>query len=151
MTTSKLRATGLVLGLTLSFAAPLTAEARDSRLQLPIADALATPDAQAKVNPNVKLFWGTQQYPKPVQAFGEITSNKKTNNLNKSDKEGCQWTFLSAVIALQEKAVQEGGNAVVEIRSVYRDDNVVSETEFECGAGAFLAGVALRGTIVKLP
>jgi hypothetical protein len=59
--------------------------------------------------------------------------------------------FLSAVLSLQERVRQLGGNAVVKIKSVYRGGDLSSETEYECGAGAIMGGVALQGEVVKLP
>jgi len=127
------------------------AYARDTRLKLPIKDAMETGEFKAQADANIKLFFGAQQYPKPVQSFGTFTSNKKTNFFNKSDKEGCEWVFLSAALALQERARQLGGNAVVKIKSVYKGGDLSSETEYECGAGAVMGGVALQGEVVKLP
>jgi len=40
---------------------------------------------------------------------------------------------------------------VVKIKSVYRGADLSSETEYECGAGALMGGVALQGEVVKLP
>lgn len=134
--------------MTASLLVPPSAAARDSRLQMPIADA--TTSAGNRLGDSVKLFWGPQAHPEVERRFATVTSNKKTNFLNKSDKEGCEWAWLSAVLALQERAVREGGNAVVEITSVYRGGVLSSETEYECGAGSVIGGVALQGTIVKL-
>lgn len=58
--------------------------------------------------------------------------------------------FLSAMIALQDRARREGGNAVVNIRSYYKKNEVNSSSEFECGAGAVMAGVTLEGEVVTL-
>ena len=140
----------LLLAAALSMMAGQSVQARDDHLRFPIADALATPDAQAKVDPKIKLYWGPQQFPTPVQQMGEFTSNKKTNAFNKSDKDACNWAFLSAVVSLQERATREGGNAVVNIHSVYRNEDVSSDSEYVCGAGKLMSGVALRGTVVKL-
>jgi hypothetical protein len=125
------------------------ADARDTRLKLPIKDALAANGAQGALGSEVKFFFGPGG-PKPAQTMGTYTSNKKTNFANKSDKEGCEWAFLSAMIALKERAVAEGGNAVVNIQSFYKKNEFSSATEYECGAGAFVGGVTLRGTVVKL-
>jgi hypothetical protein len=125
------------------------AEARDDRLKMPIADATAA--GGGKLDGSVKFFWGSQSYPKGGKELGTYTSNKKTNFFNKSDKEGCEWAWLSAMLALQDRAKQEGGNAVVNIHSVYKSQDFSSETEYECGAGSVMGGVALRGTVVKLP
>jgi hypothetical protein len=131
--------------------APAPADARDDRLRFPIADALATADAKEKLDPAIRLFFGAQKHPKPVKSFGTDTTNKKTNFFNKDDKEGCEWVFLSALLQLQSRARKLGANGVVNIASVYRGANLESETEYECGAGTFIGGVALRGEFVKLP
>lgn len=131
--------------------AATVAQARDDHLQLPIKDALASDAAQSKLDKNVRLFFGKQAHPKPVKSMGEWKTNKKTNAFNKSDKEACEWVFLSAVMELQERARAEGGNAVINIRSNYKSHEKSSETEYTCGAGGLMAGVAFKGTVVKLP
>ena len=45
--------------------------------------------------------------------------------------------------------VKEGGNAVVNIVSNYKNKETSSETEYMCGNGALMAGVALKGTVIK--
>mgnify|MGYP000936543396 CR=1 FL=1 len=131
--------------------APSAAQARDEHLSLPIKDALETPAAQSKLDKDVKLYFGKQKHPKPAKTLGEWKTNKKTNAFNKSDKAACEWVFLSAVLELQERARKEGGNAVINIRSNYKSHEKSSETEYTCGAGALMAGVAFKGTIVRLP
>lgn len=125
-------------------------QARDTHLKLPLSDAMATADYKAKVDPNIQLFFGNQEHPKPQQSFGTVKTNKKTNFFNKSDKEGCEWVFISAILTLQEAAKQRGANAVVNIKSNYKNQEFVSETEYECGAGAVTGGVAFIGELVKL-
>ena len=127
-----------------------SAHARDERLKMPIKEAMETPEAQDKLGTGVKFFFGSQKSPKPASTMGTFTSNKKTNFANKSDQAGCQIAFLSAMIALKERALAEGGNAVINIHSVYKNEKFESDTEYECGAGKILGGVALRGTVVKL-
>jgi hypothetical protein len=123
--------------------------ARDSHLKLPIKDAMETADAKQRLGTDVKFFFGPQA-PKGAKTFGTYTSNKKTNFANKSDKEGCEWAFLSAMLSLKERAIAEGGNAIVNIQSYYKKNEFSSATEYECGAGAFVGGVTLRGTVAKL-
>jgi hypothetical protein len=126
-------------------------QARDDVLTFSIEGALNTPDAKEKITPDVALFWGDQAHPKSEKEFGTFTTNRKTNAFGKSDQTACEWVFLSAVIELQKRARDEGGNAVVDIHSYYKSVDFSSQTEFKCGAGSFVAGVALRGTVVKLP
>ncbi|MDE1460342.1 excinuclease ATPase subunit [Spartinivicinus poritis] len=125
-------------------------EARDTRVMHSIQEALSKPAAKEKLLPNVPLYFGNQPTPRVLKTLGEYMSNKKTNAFNKSDKEACQWVILSALISLQQRALQEGGNAVVNIKSYYKKNEISSTTEFECGAGALIAGVTLKGTVVKL-
>ena len=128
-----------------------SAKGRDDHIKLPIQGALEKGQSyKEKVGTDIKLFWGTQKTPAVDRKMGEFTSNKKTNAANKSDQEACDLAFISAVIALQQRARKEGGNAVVSIRSVYKQEDSNSPTEVICGAGKIMAGVALRGTVVKL-
>lgn len=124
--------------------------ARDSRQVIAYADAMNMPAAKEKLNGDIQFFFGDQKFPAVERKMAEYTSNKKTNALNKSDQEACQWVFLSAMVSLRDRAIREGGNAVVNIHSYYKKNELSSATEFECGAGTFVAGVALRGTVVKL-
>lgn len=126
------------------------ADARDDRLKLPLASALAKAEASGKLAPGIKLFFGKQKYAQPKAEFGQARTNKKTNFFNKTDKEACEWAFLSAMIALTQYAEKQGGNAVVNIRSNYKDVVFVSETEYECGAGNVTGGTAFIGDVVRL-
>jgi uncharacterized protein YbjQ (UPF0145 family) len=126
------------------------AKGRDDHIKLPIQGALEKGQSyKDTVGSDIKLYWGTQKTPAVATKMGEFTSNK-TNAANKSDQDACDLAFISAVIALQQRARKEGGNAVVNIRSVYKGEDSDSPTEFVCGAGKIMAGVALRGTVVKL-
>jgi uncharacterized protein YbjQ (UPF0145 family) len=128
-----------------------SAAGRDDHIKLPIQGALEKGQSyKEKVGSDIRLFWGPQKTPAVDRKMGEFTSNKKTNAANKSDQEACDLAFISAVIALQQRARKEGGNAVVNIRSVYKNEDSDSPSEFICGAGKIMAGVALRGTVVKL-
>src|SRR5690606_21982787 len=135
------------LGIVLLLGA-VHAEARDSELMRPINDVLER--YESKLDSDVALYFGKQSHPAVAKKLGEFPTNKKTNGFNKSDSEACEWVMLSALLSLQERAVREGGNAVVNIRSYYKKDEVSSETEYECHNGAFVAGVALIGEVVKL-
>jgi hypothetical protein len=123
---------------------------RDSKLIFSIQDAMQSAEFQERLDPNIRLYFGTQNHSKKLQSFGNFTTNKKTNAFGKSDGEACRWVFLSALLTLQERAKTEGGNAVVNIISYYKKEKNSSNSEFECHAGAIIAGVALNGDVVKL-
>ncbi|MDP6589114.1 MAG: excinuclease ATPase subunit [Alphaproteobacteria bacterium] len=129
---------------------PSHAMARDERLMLSISEALQSRGSE-KLNRNeVQFFFGDQPHPPIVESFGTFISNRKTNAFAKKDKTACEWAFSSAMIAFQERARSEGGDAVINIHSYYKKEDVSSESEYMCGAGAFVAGVAFRGEVVKL-
>lgn len=144
-----MRISALTLSLALALAST-AALARDDRNMYPLEDPLNTEAAKEKLDPEVKLYFGNQKHTKVEKRYGEWGTNKKTNAFGKSDKQACEWAFLSAVMELQERARKEGGNAVVNIRSNYKNQTTSSETEYMCGSGAIMAGVALKGDVVKL-
>ena len=141
----------LALVTIVAIAAATPSFARDDRLKFPVQAALAKGQSyKEKLDPSIKLFFGAQKTPAVVKKIGEWTSNKKTNAANKSDQEACEVAFISAVVSLQDRARREGGNAVVNITSVYKNEPFSSPKEYMCGAGTFMSGVALRGTVVTL-
>lgn len=127
-----------------------SAFARDTVQAVSIEAALSTEKAKAALGEDVAFFFGDQSPGAIVKEFGEIKTNKKTNAFGKSDSDACQWAFLSAMIALRDRALQDGGNAVINIKSNYKNNLTSSESTFQCGAGGIVAGVALVGTVVKL-
>jgi hypothetical protein len=126
----------------------LPVSARDDHLKFPIAAALGTADAKVKLDPHIALYFGKSPAPSG-QDMGTFTTNKKTRAFGKDDQTACEWVFLSAVLALQERARQLQATAVVNIQSVYKNEPFSSEKEFMCGAGTFMSGVALSGKFIK--
>lgn len=142
----KINITALSLAALLSCTA---AHARDTTHLFSIEEALSTPAAQEKLNKGVKFYFG-ETAPKAATHLGTHVSNRKTNAFNKTDKEACEWVFLSSLLALQDRAIKDGGNAVINIHSFYKKKARHSDKEYECHAGAFVAGTALKGDVVKL-
>lgn len=126
------------------------ADARDTEGNYSIAEALAMEEAKQRLGDDIAFYFGEQKTPKVEKSYGEFKTNKKTNAFNKTDKEACQWVFLSAMLELKSRAVREGGNAVINIKSNYKNNLTSSNDTFRCGAGALMAGVALTGEVVKI-
>ncbi|MEQ1801091.1 MAG: excinuclease ATPase subunit [Gammaproteobacteria bacterium] len=124
--------------------------ARDDVVRFPVGEAITAPAATEKLNRNVTFFFGDTPHPEVERSFGVYTSNKKTNGFNKSAKVACDWAFLSALLSFQDRAMREGGDAVINIASFYKSNEVRSTTEYECGTGDLMVGVAFRGEVVKL-
>jgi hypothetical protein len=143
-----------IICLTIFFASTMSfvwpAQARDTKYLLPIAAALEVRDAKNRLDGSVKFFFGNQETPKVLARLSTDVTNLKTNAVGKSDEKACNWVFLSAMIQLEKRAKQLGANAVVNIVSYYKKEVMSSATEFECHAGAVIAGVALRGEFVKI-
>lgn len=139
----------LIKPLALTFLAVVLAacSARDTTHYLSIQEALNSPEAKQVLNPNIKLYFG-QPAPGQVIKKGAVT-NPKTNALNKTDEEACQWVFLSAVKRFQEQAVAKGATKVGNLVSYYKKKEYSSTTKYECHAGRTIAGVALKGDFVK--
>ena len=125
------------------------ASARDDRLRFSVADLLAIPE-NASLLEGVTFYFGEQSHPEFSRSHGEFHTNKKTNAFNKSDLQACQRAMMSALIQFHRKAKSLGANAVINIESNYKGERVSSDTEFVCGAGGIMAGVALVGTFVDI-
>ena len=138
----------IIAAFMLSTVAP--SSARDSKYMLPVAAALEAQDGKQKLDGSVKFFFGSQETPKVLTKLATDVTNLKTNAVGKSDEKACNWVFLSAMIQLEKRAKQLGANAVVNIVSFYQKNVMSSPTEFECHAGAVIAGVALKGDFVKV-
>ncbi len=125
-----------------------TAMARDSAQLQPIAEAMAT--ATAKSLADVKFYFGDQPHPEIKRHIGTYTSKRTTNAFGKSDYNSCQWGFLSAIKTFHQRALMEGGNAVINIKSVTTGEVFESTEEFSCRAGNVVTKVYLKGDVVLL-
>ncbi|WP_029049618.1 hypothetical protein [Cupriavidus sp. amp6] len=126
------------------------AHARDTKYMLPIQEVLDMPEAKEKLDDSFRFYLSGQKTPKVLQRMESGVSNRKTNGVGKSDEDGCRWAALSALIALQDTAKSQGANAVIDIVSYYKKNEVSSPTDYECHAGAVVVGVALKGTYAKV-
>jgi len=124
--------------------------ARDDIGDYQISSVLETEKAKSSLGTNIKFYFGKQKHGKVAKRFGVYSTNKKTNAFGKSDQEACEHVFLSAMIQLKQRAESLGGNAVINIKSNYRDNLTSSDTTFKCGAGTMIAGVALQGEVVTI-
>ena len=140
----------LIIALAALLAAP-AAHARETRVELPLQELVASADAKAAgIDGSVRFYLAGQKTPKVASKMDEDVTNKKTNAANKSDEKACRWVALSALKALQDGAKSRGANAVVDIVSYYKRNEFKSASNYECYAGTILAGVALKGTYAKV-
>lgn len=127
-----------------------SAYARDDVDGYSIKEAMITAKEKSVLSNQVKFYYGTQKHGAIARNYGNFKTSKKTNAMGKSDKQACEWAFLSALKTLEGRAIKEGANAVINIKSNYKNNLTSSNSTFKCGAGTFVAGVALTGDVVKL-
>ena len=140
----------LALATIATLAIAPTAAARDTRQQFDIATAIAAGKADGTLDCSVQFHFKGARAPAVASRLGPARTNKKTNAFGKSDATACQWVFLGALKALQEAAKERGANAVIDIESNYKNQPFSSATQYECGAGGLMAGVALKGVYAKV-
>jgi len=128
----------------------MTCVARDDVNNYSVKDAMAQPRISNAIGKNIRFFFAGQAHPKVEKSILEMRDSKKTNAFLKKDKDACQWAFASVMKDFRNRAIEEGGNAVIDIRSNYKGSITSSKDTFQCGAGALVAGVALIGKIVKI-
>lgn len=134
--------TALLTGFTVS------AHAADDVHQLDFKQAVQRAMADGTLDGSVKFYLAGTHSGGQVLKKGVVT-NKKTNGFMKSAEDSCDWVLRSALIQLQAAAKQRGANAVTNIVSYYKSNETRSTTTYECHKGATIAGVALKGDLVK--
>jgi hypothetical protein len=127
------------------------AQARDDRMLFEIRAALDGAQGHDRFDETVQFYWGDQPYPQPVQTFDIQTSERKAFAPTRTDDQACLAAFIEALAALRDHAKAVGGNAVVDIKSIYKNREFRSESQYECRAGYLVTGVSLEGRVVKLP
>jgi hypothetical protein len=129
------------------------AHATDLRTYL-IADALATPTATERLDPQIQLKFahGAKDAALPKQAWRIVKRNRREETVRPqaategslTDKEVCQVTFIQALQELQSKARNEGHTSVERIVSGWTSSQTASNTVFTCAVGAATIGIQLR-------
>ena len=132
-----------------AFSGPVAA--RDERMLLDIAAAVGTPAWHDRFDDTVQFLWGDQSYAPPVKAYDITTVERRSFAPTRTDEETCIAAFIDALADLRDHAKQLGANAVVNIKSIYRNREFRSDTQFECRAGYVVNNVSLEGRVVSLP
>ena len=130
---------------------PVAAHAKDEQRLFDIAFVMGSPEARERFDDTIRFYWSGQAAPAPLQTFKIHTSERKTFLPTRTEREACDQSFVEALAALRDAARAVGANAVVEIKSLYKNREFRSPAEYECRLGYFAAGVTLEGTLVKLP
>ncbi|WP_324732026.1 excinuclease [Pseudomonas paeninsulae] len=130
---------------------PAVSQARDTAHFLPFEAVVQEALNAGRLDGSVKFYLaGTKPAGKVSILKSGITTSQKTNAFNKSDEAACRWVLQSALIRLQNAAKAAGANAVVDLASNYKNIEYKDSQKYECHAGALMAGVALKGNLVKV-
>jgi len=129
---------------------PAAAEARDEQRLFDIAFVLASPEGRDRFDDTVQFFWAGEDTPPALQAFTIHTSERRTFAPTRTDREACDQSFIKALAALRDAAKAAGANTVVSIKSLYKNREFRSKTQYECRLSYFAASVTLEGKLVKL-
>jgi hypothetical protein len=132
----------------LVFFASADALARNTEHLFSVKTAVESATGREKLL-DVPFYFAGQKHPGKHEVIGEWKANRSTRGIFRSDAQACQIAFLSALIALQERAEREGGDAIVGIKSMTRGVETSSASKYRCVAGATVVHVALSGTVVR--
>ncbi len=111
----------IVIFFSLGFLLTFNVQARDTPHHFPVKNVIEMGIAQGKLSNDILFFFGDQAPPAIEKTFSQgVVTNKKTNASGKSELEACNWVMLSALIQLQERARNEGGDAIVNIESYFK-------------------------------
>lgn len=138
----------LLLVAMLSAGFTATVQAADEVHHLNFKEAVDRAVADGTLDGSVKFYLsGTKSGGKVIQK--DIITNKKTNGFAKSAEDSCDWVLRSALIQMQNNAKAQGANAVTNIVSYFKSNETRSTTTYDCYKGTMMAGVTLKGDIVK--
>ncbi|MCG9492748.1 excinuclease [Acinetobacter pittii] len=125
-----------------------TVQAGDEVHHLNFKEAVDRAVADGTLDGSVKFYLkGTKSGGKVIQK--DAVTNKKTNGFGKSAATSCDWVLRSALIQMQNNAKAQGANAVTNIVSYFKANETTSTTTYDCYKGTMMAGVALKGDVVK--
>ncbi|WP_296278101.1 excinuclease [uncultured Acinetobacter sp.] len=138
----------IVIALALSTTGMASVHAADTIHQFNFQEAVNRAVADGFLDGSVKFYLaGTKSGGKVIEKG--LVTNKKTNGFAKSAESSCDHVLRSALIQFQNTAKERGANAVTNLVSFYKSNETRSTTTYDCAKGTAIAGVALKGDIVK--
>ncbi|KGT46107.1 MULTISPECIES: excinuclease [Acinetobacter] len=138
-----------VLAAVLGFGGMTTVQSADQMHDFDFQDAVNRAVAEGVLDGSVKFYLaGTKSGGKVIERG--LVTNKKTNGFAKSAESSCDHVLRSALIQFERTAKARGANAVTNIVSYYKANETKSTKTYQCAKGTAVAGVALKGDLVKL-
>lgn len=132
----------------LSLGAMASVQAADKMYDFNFQEAVNCAVADGTLDGSVKFYLaGTKSGGKVIQKG--LVSNKKTNGFAKSAESSCERVLRSTLLQFQNTAKANGANAVTNVVSFFKSNETRSTTTYQCAKGTAMAGVALKGDLVK--
>ena len=132
----------------LGLATCASAQAADQMHDFNFKQAVDRAVADGTLDGSVKFYLaGTKSGGNVIKK--DLVTNKKTNGFAKSAETSCDHVLRSALIQFQNTAKANGANAVTNLVSFYKSNETRSTTTYKCAKGTAIAGVALKGDLVK--
>ena len=132
----------------LTLSGMVAVHAADTMHDFNFKEAVDRAVADGTLDGSVKFYLaGTKSGGKVIEKG--LVTNKKTNGFAKSAESACDHVLRSALIQFQNTAKAKGANAVTNLVSFYKSNETRSTTTYQCAKGTAIAGVALKGDIVK--
>lgn len=136
---------GVILGVaTIS----LSATHREAVYFFPVEPLMSEHSARDSEWADIAVFFRGQEHPPVTKTIGKGRSHRKANAIFRSDPRACRTAFLAAVRSLQKEAWDQGGNAVLNVRSYGVAPR--PKPEYRCVAGLRYAHVRLEGDVVRI-
>lgn len=118
------------------------------RFSIPEAEQSAV--VQESLEGDISMYWATEKHPAVQKNYGTFTTSKRSNGFRKENVDACGRALASALIAFQDRARREGGNAVIDLKSNIKGHEESSAVEYSCLVGSMMVNVALKGTVVTI-
>ena len=104
-----------------------------------------------RIATDIPLYFGKQKTPAVDRKMGEFTANRKTNATNKTDKEACEISFVSAVdFAAAARAPAKAATRWLTYTASTRMRCARAIPSTSAAPAPSLRASALRVTVVKL-
>lgn len=140
-----------VAGVALLFALSAgSAMAADVKKQFTIEGAKSNSSVQEALAGGVDFYWAGQKHPKVVKSFGEFKTSKRTNGFMKGSEGACAHALATAMLVMKDRAIKEGGNAVIDLQSNIKNEPEASASQYSCLVGSMMVNVALKGKVVTV-
>ncbi len=127
-----------------------SATAKDEMEKYSIQEAFQYNKVSTQFDGSVSFFWGNQSYPPVVTKFRSYKTSKRTSLLSKERDYACSLAMAEALKTLEERALKEGGNAIINIVSNVNNIEESSDVDFTCMVGRVVVNVALKGMVVTI-